>query len=516
MPKLLLEVPDTEASTARPVTLEIIRQIMAATGIDKNTTILYPSEDGEQAQLGSRIGDDGEKNKFPSTNKVIVDVEEEYVPERILSSAVYRPENNFVFLDQNLGVYIKPVYTSTSVTINFRYRTRDKVLARRWRDEIKNRFSMSRDVFVHDSQYHFLVPPEFIFILQEIHRLREAQAGYGDVFDDYFKNNATQRLTLLTNLSGSKDAWAISETQQRIQGWFNFEGVPESGNKENDTDAWTISFSYNFRYDKAVACVMQYPLMIHNQTLSKKFRDTKQAPELEHKERSYALSVWHLAHFEKMSRIPQNPLTTGVGIPEIDDFIPAQVLPNTMRVVTALVKLTETDKRTLLDLKQLGKYTLNEVFMDFLQNSEAPYVTKPFASIINISVYRGVNIVPDRYVNMNNQGIVSVTEDLNLRDYHHVRLSLCTDLTSLSPAAIDRLRNNSAAFCAIMRCINPYLFEDGLITDALCRSGYITRDQFFRVVDYMERGNYAKGDRQDHQFNTVMSLSVQADRLEHA
>lgn len=513
MPKVFLEVPDTEASTARPVTMEVIRQICAATGIDKNTNILYTTEEGEDAQLGSRIGDDGEKTKFPSTNRVFVDVEEDYIRDRIMTSAIHHPEHNFIFLDQALGVYIKPVYSSTEVTINFRYRARDKVAARRWRDDVMNRTSMMRDVLLHTATYHYLIPPEHIYILKEIHRLRENQAGYGEDFDKYFKDNSTQRLTLLTNLSGTQDAWAISETQQQVQGWFDFEGVPEAGSKENESDAWTISFSYKYRYDKALACLMMYPLMIHNQPISKKFRDNKSPYEVEDHQRSHSLSKGFFTHFEKNPRNPANPNISGVGIPEVDDFIPGQVLPKTMRVLTALVKLTTEDKRTLLDFKSLGKYKLDEVFMDFFE-TEAPYVTKPYESIIQVHLYRNTNISPDRFVRVNNQTVVSVTEDLNLRDFHHIRLSLVTDLTLLSNAAIERLRNNGCAFRTIMAAIFPQLMTDGLLPESMCKLNYVTRDQWDRVVSVMERGIYAKGNKEPYQFNTVMNLYVKTALLD--
>lgn len=513
MPKLLLEVPDTEASTARPVTIDIIRQVMKATGIDKDTTILYPSEEEEEAQLGSRIGDNGEKNKFTSGNKVIVDVEEEYQQDRILASAVYRPETNFIFLDQKLGVYIKPVYTSTEVTINFRFRARNKILARRWRDDIKNRSSMMRDILLHTVSYNYLLPLETIYILKEIHRLRENQAGYGEDFDTYFKNNSTNHLSLLTNLAGTQDAWSIAETQQRIQGWFEFEAIPETGSKENDTDAWTTTFSYKFRYEKAIACVIQYPLMIHNQVLSNKFRDSKTPYELEHQQRSYSMSTWFLGEFEKNGRLIPNSASTGLAIPEVDDFIPGQVLPKTARLLTALVRISETDKRTLLDLKQLGKYKFVEQFINFLK-SEAPYVTKPYGSIIQVTAYRNTNIIPSNFVTVSNDGIVSVTDDLDLRDHHHVRVSLCTDLTDLTDVVRNRLRENGCAFRTIMAALFPHMVDMGLLPISMCKDNYTTRDQLLKITDENQRYIRSFGNHQDYQFNTVMSLYVQAYRME--
>lgn len=509
MPKLFLEVPDTEASTARPITLEIIRQVVKNTGLNRNTNIVYPSELETDAQPGSRLNSN-EINKFPSMEKVYVDVEEDYVADRLLATAIHRPENNFIFIDHALDAYIKPTYSSTEVTVNFKYRSQDRVKARKWRDDIRNYVSMMRDVCLHTVDYHYLIPDGCLYILKEIHRLRENVEGYGEDFDTYLKNHSTQRLTQLTNLAGKQDAWGIAETQMRIQGWFDFEGVPEQGDKANDSDAWEISFSYKFRYDKALACSMHYPLMIHNQPLGKKFRHTKPPYELEQQQRSYSLSVWHLSHFEKNSRNPASSAITGLAIPDIDDFIPSQVLPSSMRVLTALVKIKPEDKRTLLDFKALGKYKLQDVFLDFLMNSEAPYVTQPYESIINVSAYRNINMIPHRFVQVDNTGVVSITDDLELREYHHVRLSLITDLSSLSKAALDRLRENGCAFRLIMMVINSALAQKGLLPISMCTSGYVTREQLGLVMQEMDKYKLDE----IYQFNTVMNLYINSNQMD--
>jgi hypothetical protein len=49
-----------------------------------------------------------------------------------------------------------------------------------------------------------------------------------------------------------------------MQGWFDFQAVPEVGGKEDEADTWTIGFDYHFHYEKPIECAMYYPLMVHN------------------------------------------------------------------------------------------------------------------------------------------------------------------------------------------------------------------------------------------------------------
>jgi hypothetical protein len=107
-------------------------------------------------------------------------VTEEYLADRMLVNVAFRPENNFVFRDDRLDTSICPMYSSTRVTISFKYRAKDKTEAIRWRDDIRNRTSMNREHFLHDITYHYLVPLEQIVILKEIHRMREAGAPDGE------------------------------------------------------------------------------------------------------------------------------------------------------------------------------------------------------------------------------------------------------------------------------------------------------------------------------------------------
>lgn len=508
MPYIKLPIPDTKSSVSRPVVLDIIQQVIKHTGIDPNIRITYPDYLEREAQIGSRITDSSESGKFSSQQKISIEVDEEFDENSILTSAVYYPENQFIFIDSALDTYIKPSYGKVNLSINFKLRFIDQNAARMWRDEIKTRMTLLRDIILHDVSYHYGIPKEFFVLLKEIHRLRESVAPYNETFDAYFKKMSDDKVSLLTNLSGTQDLYAVSETQSRIQGYFDFSSAPEQGSKENDTDSSTISFTYKTSYDKPLEILMQYPLMIHNQVLSKKFRPTLQDNQTKETQSYRNFSSGNFALFENTNPL-FNKNTTGVGIPEIDDFIPNNTLPNTMRVFTALVKLNPLNLNHITKLDQLGQYELLPEVVDFLKE-ESSYLNKPYQSIFNLAVYRNRSLIDYNLFSVDSNLNVIKNATADLRSYYHVRLSILTDLSLLSRPGKERLKENGCLTKLLLLLIDPSLKDKGLLPDKICQLNYISEEQLNNCIYEINRAIISRGDKQIRQFNTVMSLYIQS------
>lgn len=459
MPKILLTVPETNESVTRPIVLDITRQLFDITGISHGTSIFYPGDLEKTMQPGSSFGHTGDINTLPFSARVSVEVEEIYEMDKIGTTATMRPENLFIFRDDRIETLIKPAYSATDVVLSFKYRAVDKVTATRWRDDIRAKISMMRDVYLHDITYHYLIPPEFLVILKEIHTLRETVDGYGETYDDYFRANATQRASVLTTLAGTRGAWGISEKQMRIVGWFDFEGGPELGSREDEGDTWTISFSYKFKYDKPIACVMFYPLMIHNQLIGQKYRPSEGVYEVENHVRSYSLSALHFNEFEKGKRI-QN-IQKGIAIPAYDEFIPGNVVTSTIRLFTALTSVDETSN-VLMNMCELGDIELHPEIIKFMV-TEAPYMSKSYDSIFSLSLYQSVDLLDDNMVKIDSALNVSSVNTLSLRSYYHIRLSIVSNLFLLKKEALDRLRENGVVLGLILEMIDPTLRGKGLL-----------------------------------------------------
>jgi hypothetical protein len=514
MPKILVEVPDTVEGILRPVSLDIARTLFGNTQVVKDIQILFPGDIERAQQKGGSIDELSEQNpdsvKFPYTSQMSMEVQEEYVEDRMLTSAIFRPEELFVFRDDAIETGIRPVYSMTQTTINFKYRAKDKTEAIRWRDDIRNRTAANRDVFVHDVKYHYLVPKEMIVILKELHRMREAVAPYGDDWETYWRENVSSRVSWLTNQSGQQGAWGVAESQLRVQGWFDFTGVPEQGNKDNDGSTWTISFAYHFQYEKPIACSMYYPLMIHNQVVAQKYRpgpDEQPPYQIEAQARSYSLTGRQLRHFETGTPLYHLTKRPGHQIPSFDEFLPEQVIPQTLRVFTLMIQLDPANPRALFNLKtDLGDIALNDDMWCCI-DKEIPFMTQPGQSVFNLSLYRSTHLMTPNWISIDANYNITATADLDLRQYYHVRFSIARDLRQVNPNALKRLQSCPDCFNEILAAIDPTLPGKGLLP-CVVGGTWVPSQCLDQAIDEIDRGTLSQGNHQVYSMNTVETFFI--------
>jgi hypothetical protein len=521
MPMIILTIPETIQSITRPIVLDVARELFVATGIDKDVPIFFPGDTTKTFQPGTTVNEEGRaKNNYPFYERVSIEIDENYDADRMLSEGVYRAENIHIFRDDALETFMKPVYSSTDMTINFKYRAVDKVRAMRWRDDIRARLAILREQRLHELTYHYMIPPEYLYILTEIHRLREKTAGYGDTYEEYFQKHVTSYATMISNYSGSQKAWAIAETQIRVVGYFDFESTPEYGAKDSEGgEAWTVSFSYKFKYEKPIACVMTYPLMIHNEVLSTKYRPDEPAYELTQYKRDYALTSKYLHRFEK-GTTKLNTLP-GVALPSYDEFLPETIPHSSLRLFTTLISLDINNPNTLFNLRELGTIALLPEVLDFMVG-EAPFMTEFGGSIFHLSLYRSVKLMGGQYLTVDSNLNVNSTHTLSFRDYHHVRLGLTIDLNILTEAAKLRLCNNGHVCQMLLLTLDPNLARKGKLPPII-GNNQVNRRMLQNAINEINhfiilagRGTFPAVNYPGAIGHTVQSLFIQANRNDNA
>lgn len=525
MPKIILTVPETVQSVVRPVVYEIARDILQVLGQDPKTPIQYPDTMDVMKQAGSSIESQGDNTPSTGTgNKLTIDVQEDYEQDRLLSTAVMRPENLFVFRDDALEVSIRPAYSSTDMTLNLRYRAVDATAAKRWRDDARARLSRNQTERLHDVSYHFLVPPAMLAILEQLHRMRETVGAYGDTFEDYLKAHSTPRLSKLTTLAGTQERWGVAETQLRIVGWFDFvDRGPEKAEKDDESDTATVNLAYHFKFDQPIVCHMNYPLMVHNQLVPQKWRPSKKdqvdRPEIHHK--SYAHSAGAFAYFEKgrWAGPKIDAPAPGVQIPDFDEFVPAKgaVPTKTMRLFTALTSIDTTDpanRRFLLDLNDFSRQWKLDADVLAYMRTAASKLTKSKGCVLKLDLYNGRLLAREGSLTVGPDLKVYSTEDLSLRNYYHVRLALALDWASCGD--MDNLREHGQALCKLAKAISPGMTAcccskpNGLLGGHL-----VTRACLKCIIDEIDALVIGRGDQQIYQFNTVQTLFVETERGSH-
>jgi len=516
MPNLSLPVQETEQSILRPSVFDIVRQVKAITKLPADTPILYPGGSQNMQQPGSAVStDQGNRTQFSAAGSVMIEVDEQNTPGSFVTTSVASAEHLPIFLDDKIGVVIKPVYASTDITLNIKFYSKSKTTAERWRSDMVMKTSMMRDANLHQVSYHYLIPAQYLEILKEIHRAREALAGYGQDFPTYLLAHSTRRLTELSNQSGEKTAIGVSETQMRIVGYFDYSEFPDNPEKDDDSGTWMTGFAYKFKFDKAIGCNMRYPVMVHNHVLGENFRPTDKAYDLDDHQKSFSLSGKNFNYFEAALQIDHYVNTkANLVIPSFDEFIPTSIPIGTVSIFSALCQISEQDKRSLLNFNELGDVHVDSDILHFMKESEYPYLTEPYQSILHVSLYRSMHLSNYDAVEVDAALDVRSNVDLSLRVNHRVRFSVVANLALLDKAALDRLRRYPAALVKIVKAINEALRNNPGFSDLQNKPYVSPKDMASYVLNpnSVYTRNTALRDEQIR-LNTVQTTYIVAKKL---
>lgn len=458
MPIVSVTLPDTQQSISRPIVFDIVQQVIKITKLPESD-IVYVGDLQAAINPGSTIEDTDRHARFNVANRLYIEATETRDPFTLATTAVRVREHPPVFLDPKLGIYISPVYTSHDVTITFRYTANSETLARRWKDDMEMNLAAMRDINVHDAVCHYLLPVEYLQLLKHLYDLREATGGYGQSFEEYVTSFSTDRLKLLSNITASETRLAISEKQCKIIGQYGFEGPPPVPERDDGDGVWNISFEYKFTYDKPTGCDMCYPVSVHNTVIDGIYTDDFDTNiDLLRITKSYSKSIGAMASFETDTtmnhRLSPYPY---IRIPCYDDFkIPMQH-PGMGTTIIALCTLDLPDKRSLLNLGNLGDYKLNGDILDFIKASETPFITMPYYSFVNVSLYKDNRLQSASSIRCTPQLDIIATTDLDPRSQYRITVNLVVDLEMIQRSAIDRLLKYPKAFVKIIGALNELL-----------------------------------------------------------
>lgn len=443
MPNINLPISDLMSTVERPVIYSVLRQLMALTGIAETTLIRFFGEDAKAAQWNSTIGEKSPlQNLWPHRDSLTIEVEEDFDPNHIFNMSVKEPENPYLFVDRDLNVLIHPIYSPTQVMIRVVYHGVDKNEAQRWRNDVRTRVAQGREINMHRLQYSYTLPLAFQALLENVYDLRSAVGSDGLSLEQWWYKCASPKFTSVSTQAGTNPSIVVAETQSMVQGLFDFEGVPEKQNKSEEADMWELAFTYRFKYDKPISMNAKYPLLVHQQPIGAPFRQFNNASLYDKVLRSLSLSGKYFAGFQGDLQMAKYMANKGVTLPLEDDWVPLQgtVPTNTVKAFTGMAAISEQDKRTLIDLKDLGDYQLVSKVLAFMAQSEYPYMTGHATSIFQVTVYEGYNVLPVEDVQVTSDLVVQATRDLDLTKLYHVRLGICAQMVGLTSTAVARLR----------------------------------------------------------------------------
>lgn len=427
----------------------VIQNVMRITGMDETDNVDFRGDYGIAKHPGGSMGTQGKNQTYPHDGRIIVNAKETYRESEVINSAVREPDAQPIFLDQSLGIVIKPVYSATDVELSFTFRAKTKTEAQNWRDDIKVRMADNRQQHLHELEYHFPVPVWCSMFLKHVHTLREAQGGYGQSLGEYLKEAYTKRAYLAGTQDGDlkKTLLVIGEHQIGVQGWFDFQDVPEEDKVGDGGPAWNISFTYRFNYKKPVEINAQYPLVIHNQLIDAMYIPNPQEIRDPDKVSNYRGSYkFALDTFDYEARTAPRP-NGGIMIPEFDEWIPDAVPNYTTSLITWMTFPQPADLQLVFSEEDVLTTGFDPSILAYMRRQGQKLVKRGQAAI-HFCLYRDNDPIADGDL------VVTVTErgfeirtksvpDIRLR--YHMRMSFCTSYALYTEEALEELHQDGYA-----------------------------------------------------------------------
>lgn len=461
MPSVTIPLPDIEQIVVRPSVYQVIDQVRDILGMSKDVEVIYAGKRGVVRATGSAISELNQENeaKFTSDDYVTVDVIEDYDIDAVQEVNAHSWDNAPIFSDAKLNFSLRPIYLPSKMEITFSYRSTSETEVRQWIATQITKANRGRETSLHHIVYSFPIPAEFLYVLADVHTLREKNEGYGDSLMDYFNKHRVSRVTTLTDQAGAKSIPVIHEKQSQIVGSFDFTVSPEKPEYDRDKGIWQTKFVFRYTYWRPDQCFLHYPIAVHNEFMPDIY--TKYLEDIVDYDttKAYyshgmnALSSFALGARNSIPRYPDQPL----HIPSFDTFKP-EVKQHTATVFIARCFLDET-KHDLLSLTDLGDYEIDQDILDFLK-TESPHLSKLFFSVFHVEHYLNGELQSYDKIEVTDDLMVRSIAPLSMRDVHHVRLAALPEITTPLYNALKRLSKHPKAFLKVVAAFNELLATD--------------------------------------------------------
>lgn len=464
MPAWNIAVPEYLQSIVRPFIVQMVQKIQRNLKLPPDTRIFYPGESNKMLTNGGSVNNvQNVKDPITDVNKIsFIEVEDLNPLETYAGPVTQAREHPPVFLDQAVGLVICPVYFTKMFNFTITHRFVSETVAQRWYNDLIVSITELRDIHSYTAQFHYAVNDEIYQLLKLVHRLKENVAPYGELFQRYLSRISNDRVTVVSDSTGEIGTLAVKESQFRITGNYLFNGVPEAPKRNDSNGCWEAVINYRAQFECPIHFNVRYPVIVHNQPMPSEwvdFRGTNTEPYPEEVSIETSVTLGAMSIMEDNALLDRamqiDPI---VYAPAYDDFIP-KGFPGVGYFLSALAIVDETDKKLLFNLKELGDVKMDDDILQFIIESEYPYIGLRNQSIIQAFLFRNHSLVEDGSVICSNKGDITLRTAANLRNQHRVIFGVYTDLTLLNNNALARLRRYPKAFVKLIGTINE-LFRD--------------------------------------------------------
>lgn len=448
MPKTLADIPNAYQGIIRPVMFSVVKQLQQELRLPKETQVFIPGSSQSTPMNGGLFGDCCEDAvTFPSATRIVMNFREEPAYDSSLITALSKDDTPTAFDDPVRGVSITPLRRMVKVNCDLIITGQSRSIVQRMVDYVRMRISHRWSEFPLTIQYSYLIPDGVMSLLMEINRLTESslvplQMSFGKYFEMY---RSTPMLNL-TTMNGNTERVAITETQEEVIGWFDFNDTPMEPERSSENDgSYTVNMTFSFVYARPSQLKIEWPLLVHQQLIGPKFRP-------KHRYRNFhdiTRKVTSLKGIlDKLARRDIDAYPECLQLPEIDDWTPKEKLTDTLTLLRLAVSLAKEEGDVLFDFAKLSKpWKIGVELLEFI--SHLGDDTFKRMSFFELMLFEGDTQIPFEF-KIDGTRVVCLSK-LDLRKTYHVELGIARNWCFVSSDNLEGIRRYPKLFYQLVK-----------------------------------------------------------------
>jgi len=439
-----LSLYGTEQSVVRQVYITVIEDIKEMLGSKHDIFTTYDEEDLLNRQK-DKIGQVRDKTTV-AQESIMATLEE--APEDNLG--VYRhtikPTYRPIYVDNSINNKIIPIYQRTKATISFKYSSKSKSKINALVSKL-HLMSVNEEYYkTHELEYSYTINDFIIRLMKNVNDLKNNYDIPALELEEYINNTFDKRVDIVNAINGdiNKSTLVVREKQVGVIGYIADDTYDIQKDKEDDN--YSVTFAYEWYYEKPVALELNYNILVYNQLLDSVFlnfsKENNLREELEHVNSDPYVVFNNLSmsnrqtlktHYKDNEYIPIPPIDT-VKLPPVTSFM--------KRVVSLLVIVDKDDKKKLFNLRTNKSFNLKDGVIDMLVGSEREYIGELSKSLYYFGLYEDGKPKKDNIILLDVDGNLRTTYDMDITKTYRVDFSMVTDVSYLSPENKNRILNS--------------------------------------------------------------------------
>lgn len=447
MPQIILDIPNVEETVSSPIAYSIVTRVLRTLKFyreDFNIIFLNGSE--QTAIKGSDLDTglkDRSQNRLPTDTQVRIEVDERYNENMSRSTAIREKTEQNIFYCEKTKTNMHPGYQQMISTINIAFRFPNRHAAESFRRKMRLAATKSIDGMSVKMRYSYIIPYQFLGLLEHIYTLMEKQHGYGITLTDWLKQSFCGNVTTLANQSGGRSVLAISELNTNVLILLANPDEPERKEKENDEDAWTVNLQFDVYYDRPDVMRMAYQCIIHNQLIDEKYINFQipHAPDFENSRTHIALNGAKVAGLIKHQRNPVNAYRS----PDFDDWLPSFFVEDYPDILRAMVIVDVDQPNFVIDLRDITGLELGESTLGYLKR-HADTITDKYNNFFHIRLWEDDTLLSSQKLTLDENLHLHYADGLDPRRNYHLVIGMLYKPENLKNDAWDKITEEDKEF----------------------------------------------------------------------